>query len=256
MDRARGLTLTEVVVIVLVCTAGSVGLYIFLRGGSLMRSGANEAQCRANLDALRKSMYGYASEHGGAYPFATHNPDTPASTSQNDALAWFAREYGLRGDMFVCPSTDDEPLLTRPGTPAEENDAYSYGYQAPYLQGGSKTTGVTENTLNSVVFLADKPPVNVGPVDWGALLAEDQTIEGFDGDDASLEKMMAGMSPNHGDGEVMMVASKASVLTVGRGDVGHNDDAVFMGGGPASPGTPAKTIADRQDSLLLRPDGQ
>ena len=248
---------------VLSCAILALAIFNFMHWGS-GGGHAPETGCMANLDAIRKSMAGYASENDGKYPFATDNPATPTSTNQNDGLAWFAREMGLPGKTFVCPATDDGPLVTGSDIPGAENDFYSYAYQAPFLENGVLTVGVTDDTLNGVIFLSDKPPRSVGPVDWGALLAEDQRIEDLDESDPNRTALMAAMSPHHRDGEVMMVASKAGVQKAGRGDVGHNNDAIFMGAGPGSPGTPATSITDRQgslllgrqDSLLLRPDGQ
>jgi len=253
MRPAQGITRTEVLVVVFLCAAAAVALFY---ATDVMDVGATEPRCLTNLEALRTTMAAYAGERDGKYPFAADDPPTSTYTNQNDGLASFAREMGIPGKMFVCPATDDVPLSTRPDDAGASSDEYSYAYQAPFARAGVLGVGVNESTPNEVVFLGDKPPMKVASVDWGSWLSKGQMIDDLLEDDPNRLRLMAGMSSHHRDGVVMMVASKAWVFKAGRGDVGFEDDAVFMGGGPAKTGTPAKTITDRRDSLLLRPDGR
>jgi len=177
MRQAKGLTLIELLavlfIIVLVAT-------IVVPCHHEQMGGAPEAKCLANLDALRKSIAGYAGERDGKYPFATDDPTIKTYTHPSDGLRWFAREMGVQGKLFVCPATDDAPLLTDPDIGEATNDGYSYAYQAPFINSGVLEAGVNASTPNEVVFLGDKPPVNVGRVDWARLLSEGQTIEDLD----------------------------------------------------------------------------
>ena len=83
MRRASGMTLVDVIVVVLLC-AGVVVFLSQLSHSHNIPGDHNTRKCMANLDAIRKCMAGYASENGGDYPFATDNP-----------VRW-AKLYGLK----------------------------------------------------------------------------------------------------------------------------------------------------------------
>ena len=259
MRQTRAFTLIELLVVIAI-----IALLVSILAPSLtkIRGAANETGCMANLDAIRKSMAGYASENGGDYPYSADNPsNNGTATWACDGLAWFAREMGLPGKTFVCPATKDTPLSTDLTLASSKNRGYSYGYQAPMQDAaaGARTVGVTETTLNSVMFLGDQPSKQAKGTNWGNILEEDETIETLEEGDPNRGQLMRLMSQNHRDGEVAMVASKAGVQKAGRADVGHNNDDVYTASGSNSMvkrnnGTPSRYIQYRQDSNLLRPD--
>jgi len=257
MRQTRAFTLIELLVVIAI-----IALLVSILAPSLteIMGGANEAKCLTNLDALRKSMAGYAGERGGQYPFSTHNPKNTGPTHSSDGMTWFAREMGIQGKMFVCPATDDNDLSTDLETPSSDNRGYSYGYQAAMRSGsGPSTVGVTDDTNNTVIFLGDQPSKHASGTQWSSNLKEGQTIEELDEGSTQRRYLMRLMSPNHRDGVVAMVASKGGVMKAGRADVGYINDDIYTTGGHQGPKrngghTYGATIEDRQDSYLIRPD--
>jgi len=262
MRQTKAFTRIELLVVIAI-----IALLVSILAPSLteIMGGANEAKCLTNLDALRKTMAGYAGERGGQYPFSTHNPKNTGPTHASDGMAWFAREMGVQGKMFVCPATDDNDLSTDLETTSSNNRGYSYGYQAsmkpPAGSSGANTVGVTDNTKNAVIFLGDNPSENAAGKSWGTELEEGETIEELEEGSSQRRELMGLMSPNHRDGVVAMVASKSGVMKAGRADVGYINDDIYTTGGAQGPkrnggSTAGNTIVDRQDSYLIRSDDQ
>jgi len=259
MRQTKAFTLIELLVVIAI-----IALLVSILAPSLtkIKGAANEAKCMANIDSIRKSMAGYASENGDKYPFSADNPqNNNVPTYACDGMAWFAREMGVSGKTFVCPATNDKPLSTDLTVDSKKNSMYSYGYQAPMQAegGGTRTVGVTGNTLNSVVFLGDQPIKTPKGLSWSTMLEEGEVIEDLEEGNARRGQLMRAMSQNHRDGEVAMVGSKAGVSKAGRADVGHANDDIYTSSGSTTMGKrdnghAARFIKYRQDSNLIRPD--
>jgi len=238
MRMARAFTLIELLVVVAI-----IAVLVSILAPSLnnLYARAEVGACAGNLNAILKSMHDFARDHGTDYP---HDP-----AGQTAGLYRFRLEVGVKAELFICPSTADEPLIAPTST-------ISYSYQAPFDRDGDgtgDTPGVTVDTKTDVVFLGDK--------------SDQMTAAGFTYDWASLSDRtdsadntpaaQVGMSQNHLDGRVMNVASPAGSTTVNRADIGHGCDNIFtIGPGQVGTGRPGagSVITNREDSCLLDTD--
>ena len=234
MRNAAGFTLVELLVVIAII---ALLVSILAPGLTQISAKAQAGTCTANLNALHKSMEDYAASRGGDYPHRV-------GQNQSIGLQEFVNEIGVKGTLFVCPSTDDKPLLT-------VNTDISYSYQAPYT---GDFAGVTTDTKMDVVFLGDKGnDVGTRAFAWNGA---GNGRPAHAGSDPNLRE---GMSKNHMDGEIMNVASRGGSLTVRRADVGHQLDNIFTFGpnqqGDAPIDDPGSDmISDRDDSCLLDTD--
>ena len=219
--QRNGLTRTELVVMLVVGTVLSMALVLFLSRRTQTEPGLDTgpdsgseskwtsqrraAQCSVNIDAIKKSMMIFGANNNDYYP----NPNNTmpavgggaAATSQVGVLSRFAYEMGIKGEMFVCPATEDQvfPIEIDYDTVGAAGTNGSYSYQIS----ADPTRQVTNATENDVLFLADRAPT--------AAEAGAQTN--------------AGMSPNHNNGEFIMAASKgATVKSEGQDEGGDGED--------------------------------
>jgi len=239
MQGTQAFTLTHLLVIIGVTILLIAGVLLLLPSGYRMglsgiTARAQLGTCAANLNALVKSMEDYSLDHRDCFP---HRPGARQSVGLQD----FVEEWGIKGEMFVCPATTDSPLR-------EANTNISYSYQAPFA---GDEAGITRDTKVDVVFLADKGNgIHDKTYDWAGLTS---------GDDAeNTSGARAGMSRNHSDGRVQNVASRAGVITVRRSDVGCDLDNIWtlgdVNGGSRRGALSTGPVLHRDDSLLLDTD--
>ena len=234
MRRTKGFTLIELLVVMAI-----IALLVSILAPSLTKilATARHGNCRANLDAIRKSMLAFASDNNDFFPNEGSRP--------TEILVNFALAMSLKGQLFVCPAMEDDEALDVRETNPELDRHGSYSYQAQYTAGQA---GVNSDTGNSVVFIADRAPTGV-TYNWGSGNQQD------DAEDLGSSAMSA-MSQNHDGGKFMMVASKGRTGQERRADVGDRRDNIFTLGanGPDQAGSSASyntKISDRQVSCLL-----
>ena len=124
MRRTKGFTLIELLVVMAI-----IALLVSILAPSLTRilATARHGNCRANLDAIRKSMLAFASDNNDFFP--------SQGSTQTEILVNFALDMSLRGTLFVCPAMeDDEPLDVRESN-VDLSQHGSYSYQAQYTGG-------------------------------------------------------------------------------------------------------------------------
>lgn len=118
-------------------TTGAVALFIslilpisiLLPSLNRAREAANRIKCASNMRQLGQAMRMYAIDNEGHFP-----PSLPVLLAIPD--------YALVPDVFVCPSTDDEP-----GAPS---DPLRFGENLSFVYVGS---GLTDEAENTVVLL-------------------------------------------------------------------------------------------------------
>ena len=233
MPTTSGFTLIELLVVISI-----IALLVSILAPSLTRVSAKAqvGACAANLNALVKSMENYAADRGGDFPHR-------GGFTQSMSLQEFVDAVGVRGTLFVCPSTEDKPLRT-------SNADISYSYQAPFA---GSSPGVTTDTKMDVIFLGDKGN-EIADADKTYAWPADRSL-----DAGNTEAMKPALSQNHLDGEMMNVACRGGSLTVHRADIGHQCDNVFTFGPGQQGAAPiddpgVDTLSDRDDSCLLDTD--
>ena len=200
--RRKGLTLTELLVILFVAglAIGAVVCGLSCNSdddpdeegsGRRRRSARVRARiCAFNVDALRKTMMIFAAQ--------THrrdfwpNKENTGGNNQLAILSRFAYEMGIRGDAFVCPATEDDPIIVDENSMGTDSAKGSYSYQTSDVN--RRITGETEN---DVIFIADK----AGP---GGT-----------------------MSLNHNDGQFIIAAAKDGTYKSKTQKMGRLDNDIY-----------------------------
>ena len=188
--RRKGLTLTEVLVILLIAGLVAWTIVNVLSILSDARYDHRAAQCEVQVFALRKTMMIFAAQthRRDSYP----NKENTGGNNQLAILSRFAYEVGIKGEYFVCPATADNPIIVDENSMGTDSAKGSYSYQTSDIN--RRITGETEN---DVIFIADK----AGP---GGT-----------------------MSLNHNDGEFIMTASKDGTYKSETQNMGRLDNDIY-----------------------------
>ena len=200
MQRRKAFTLIELLVVMAI-----IALLVSILAPSLTKilGLAKDTQCSTNIDAIKKSMMIFAASKNDYYP----NPNNTlpiaaggaAATTQTGVLSRFAYKMGVKGEMFICPSTQDVAIEVSDVFNGGTGEDGSYSYQICDLA----TKQVTNATENDVVFIADKAPTQA-----------EKTAQGNN------------MSPNHNDGEFILAASKGATV---KSEVAPDGDGELIG---------------------------
>ena len=200
--RRKGLTLTELLVILFVAGLAMGAVVCGLscnsdddsdeRGsGRRRRSTRVRARiCGVKVDALRKTMMVFAAQttRRDFYP----NKGNTGGKNQLAILSRFAYEMGIKGETFVCPATEDDPIIVDENSMGTDSAKGSYSYQTSDVN--RRITGETEN---DVIFIADK----AGP---GGT-----------------------MSRNHNNGEFIWAACKRGTYKSKKQNIGRLDNDIY-----------------------------
>jgi hypothetical protein len=110
--------LAPIVFAALICLALGVAFFVYVVRPTIRDSheSDNSVRCGSNLRRIGVAMLDYANQHGGHYP---------------DAAATLITNQDVAPELFVCPSSDDEPAAagaTRTATAANVATAGHLSY--------------------------------------------------------------------------------------------------------------------------------
>lgn len=144
--RGRAFTLIELLVVISII---ALLVSILVPGLSQARELARRSKCAANLHGIGRGLSVYESANGG-YPYVPLNgagwgvaigtsrhvdpsDGVPNSRNPTSCLFLLVREGNCPEEMFVCPSTDEEPATHDPKAwDFADGTAVSYSLMCPY----------------------------------------------------------------------------------------------------------------------------
>ncbi len=283
--RVRGLTLTEVVVLVVALSFLIVGAILFLRR---FRSLACRMKCGGNLASLGKAMLIYADDYEDLYPSAGGedsswgplgtrwmasdrygaygmSPDGEGGEASISSCLYLLVKYGeARPEIFVCEQdrgVSNFDLAGVRGLPKgfALTDAWDFGpqptkhvsYAYQMVLGGHRTSMTAPSGM---ALAADRNPWIVSPRGKiGDFSKFHPDIAPFNG---TTEAALSGNAAAHqGDGQNVLF-NDSHVEFTKRSYCGLDDDNVYTSwkGDDKARGNPAKfgsVPADPNDSLLV-----
>lgn len=288
MHARRGMTLTELVVVValvsaLFCT-GALAAFGLLGPA---REKANRAICMGNLGSINKALVIYKASNDDKYPWlgdhfiswetakvgvnrnkapAKDNPWKPRERSLT-ALPFLLVRMGQPAKMFNCPSDpnaaeDTGAKACEDDGDVEEGDYYwdfskpenvSYSFQSPrYVNANACAQGI-EAGQTEMVITADMTP-RYGP-------GEKWTPKAVD-EGSSQEDIEKQMSRNHGGKQVNVLKVAGNVKAEKRPDVGVVKDNIYTAYGTdfknrrTSTSTKLTDHVKSMDTFLIGPVGR
>jgi prepilin-type N-terminal cleavage/methylation domain-containing protein len=228
MQRRKAFTLIELLVVMAI-----IALLVSILAPSLTKilGLAKDSKCQTNLDAVKKSMLVFAARNKDFYPHKNNVEGTAVPTTQAGVLSRFAFEMGLKGELFQCPATEDEPLLVSTSQAPVALTSGSYSY----TDCGDIERRITGETENDVVFMADRAPATVTDISPNH---EDYLTYVTKGGTAQSE--IAPVAPATGNGTGPLI--------------GRIETAVGIKDNIYTQDTPAPPYNKRDDSYLLKVD--
>ncbi|MCK4624504.1 MAG: prepilin-type N-terminal cleavage/methylation domain-containing protein [Phycisphaerae bacterium] len=279
MVRAKGFTLTELIMVVAVIAILVVAFLLVVGRIHRDREIRPGPLCGANLNGIGKGIWIYQSENNDCLPWIdstdwssttgtnAESISTPTKVSPT-AIMFLIIRSGQPVDIFRCPRDDNATKMsstrnssgdyywdfyddTKGATAADHCKKVSYSYQAPLYDpaGKSYSSGYTANSKGGLAIMADKTPGFNGKTpctNWAGTLTEKQR--------------KSGMSQNHDSGDFINVLyADAHVKKCKRADVGIGDDNIYSASNNAAEGTQgagSTTLThhlSEDDSFLIGP---
>lgn len=160
MRQTRGLTLLEVIVVIVVIAITASIVFPILKAN---RPTGRRTQCASNVRQLLTAMYLYSDSpsNGGTMPTTSTSKDDPFAQSQpaSEALNLLYRQYVSDPRIFACPTDPTRPspqvLQQIKGWPTDGSRLVAP--MTPALTSYAYDPGHSTNISSMVALLADKP---------------------------------------------------------------------------------------------------
>ena len=285
MEKRKGMTLLEVVVIIVVITFVVWGVITFSSRFSQPRL-PDSLVCRTNLKGMSNALVVYGFDYNDEYPVqkaVTHDWDSTTTGWDNPKKDWensdgtltvasslylLVREADVSPKSFICPASDQSEFVNETGHDIVElwdfgpnpTKHQSYAYQFPY----GKFPAHGKNTPATNAIMADRNPwfdktLTASSIEKenSQTFADKVALIDFEAEN-KWKQQVGNAAPHDREGQNVLF-SDGHVEFVKRPDVGTRYDNIYTIGGDSeeqrrvgkAPAGWDIDSANAEDSLLV-----